>query len=97
MLSHFSVKNYKCLADVTLPLTPIHLCLAHIGLGCFAADLLDPRGTGQHRGGTGINIHQPDAMIGENNFADLVGVLHPARFQNVKSAIALAPRLDVAQ
>jgi predicted ATPase len=27
MLSHFSVKNYKCLADVSLPLTPIHVLI----------------------------------------------------------------------
>ena len=30
MLTHFKVSNYKCLVDVELPLTPIHVI---IGIG----------------------------------------------------------------
>jgi predicted ATPase len=33
MLSHFSVKNYKCLADVSLPLTPIHVLIGQNDTG----------------------------------------------------------------
>jgi predicted ATPase len=33
MLSHFSVKNYKCLADVSLPLTPLHVLIGQNDTG----------------------------------------------------------------
>lgn len=33
MLSHFSVKNYKCLADVSLDLTPIHVLIGQNDTG----------------------------------------------------------------
>ena len=33
MISHFSVKNYKCLADVSLPLTPIHVLIGQNDTG----------------------------------------------------------------
>lgn len=33
MLSHFSVENYKCLADVSLPLTPIHVLIGQNDTG----------------------------------------------------------------
>ncbi len=33
MLTQFSVKNYKCLADVTLPLTPIHVLIGQNDTG----------------------------------------------------------------
>ncbi len=33
MLSQFSVKNYKCLADVSLPLTPIHVLIGQNDTG----------------------------------------------------------------
>lgn len=33
MLTKFSVKNYKCLADVTLPLTPIHVLIGQNDTG----------------------------------------------------------------
>jgi predicted ATPase len=33
MLSHFSVKNYKCLADESLPLTPIHVLIGQNDTG----------------------------------------------------------------
>ena len=33
MLTRFSVKNYKCLADVSLPLTPLHVLIGQNDAG----------------------------------------------------------------
>src|SRR3954464_6957156 len=42
-----------------------------------------------------VDVPQLDAAIGEQEFADLVGVRHAAGLQDVHPAVALAPQLDV--
>src|SRR3954468_12057025 len=44
-----------------------------------------------------VDVPQLDAAIGEQEFADLVGVRHAAGLQDVHPAVALAPQLDVPE
>lgn len=43
----------------------------------------DARGAGQHAGESGINVSQVRAVVGQGEFADLVGMRRAARFKNV--------------
>ena len=44
-----------------------------------------------------VDVPQLDPAVGEQELADLVGVRHAARLQDVQAAVALAAQLDVAQ
>src|SRR3954454_17234678 len=44
-----------------------------------------------------VDVPQLDAAIGQQEFADLVGVRHAAGLQDVHPAVALAPQFDIPQ
>src|SRR5947207_738828 len=41
-----------------------------------------------------VDVHELDAVVGEEKLTDLVGVTHPARLEHVEPAVPLAARLE---
>src|SRR5438045_3720671 len=89
---------FHCLALLLqLAALALNRLLAALGSGGFAGLLRQPRRAGQDAFGADIHLYEADALWGDEKFADLVGMLHPARFKDVEAAVALAIELDVAQ
>ena len=65
MLSHFSVKNYKCLADVSLPLTPIHVLIGQFDTGktSLSEAILHHLFAAEEMLGPTLLIHEPGGTV----------------------------------
>ena len=73
----------------------LHLLLPCHGLAAVVGGLGQPGRAGQHAAGSEVDVEQLDAVIGEEELADLVGVRHAARLEDVEAAVALAAQLEV--
>ena len=97
LLTHGFDAGFKGFLPATaLPLDALGLLLAVEGSGCLARLLRKAAGSGEYSFGADINIEQIDALSGEQKFAELVGVRHAARFQDVQGAVALGVELDIS-
>src|SRR4051794_19076807 len=81
--------------ELATPAVP--LPLAKDRLGPLPGLLRQAHRAGEDTLRADVDVPQLDAPIGEQEFADLVGMRHAAGLQDVQPAITLAPQLDIPQ
>jgi AAA15 family ATPase/GTPase len=93
MISHFKVKNYKCLADVSLPLTPIHVLIGQNDTG--KTSLFEAIEAAVRVGNQPALQMHPLSAFNSKDFGELIN--HRANAKNISLSFDYQPTKNTAE